>query len=244
VINEAAAQRFFAGEDPIGRRLLITPPHSDNRPTEIVGIVQSMRNRGLVLDPAPEIIGSVRQIPDRRQSQLYVVVRGRSGTATLLADVRGVIAGIDPEQPVYAVSTLASQYEAGVGGRRATATILNVFATLALGLACLGIYGVMSRTVSSRTREIGIRAALGAERGALRRMVVGDAMRPVVAGLVLGTAAILAGQKTLASWIYGVTPEPGALVLTCIVLLCVGLAASVIPALRASRIQPTEALRE
>jgi putative ABC transport system permease protein len=244
VINESAAQRFFPGEDPLGRRLLITPPHSDNRPTEIVGVVRAIRNRGLVLEPGPEIIGSVRQIPDRRQSQLYVVVRGQSGTATLLDGVRGVIAGIDPEQPVYGVSTLSAQYEAGIAGRRATATLLSIFAAFALGLACLGIYGVMSQTVSSRTREIGIRAALGAERGALRRMVIGDAMRPVAGGLLLGTAALVAGQKTLASWIYGVTLEAAPLVATCLVLVCIGLVASVIPALRASRIRPTEALRQ
>jgi putative ABC transport system permease protein len=243
VINEAAAARFFPGEDPLGRRLLITPPHADRRPTEIVGIVRDVRNRGLVLDPGPEIIGSVRQIPDRRQSQLYAVVRGRQGTATLLNDVRGAIAGIDPEQPVYAVSTLDAQYRAGVAARRSAATLLVLFAALALGLACLGIYGVMSRTVLSRTREIGIRAALGAERGSLRTMVIAEAMRPVVVGLVIGIAALLAGQKTLASWIYGVTPEPGTLVLTSAVLLAVGLVASAIPAWRASRIDPMEALR-
>ena len=243
VVNEAAAARFFPGEDALGRRLLIAPPHADRRPTEIVGVVRDVRNRGLVLEPGPEIIGSVRQIPDRRQSQLYAVVRGRQGTATLLSDVRSAIAGIDPEQPVYAVTTLEAQYRAGVASRRAAATLLSLFAALALGLACLGIYGVMSRAVLSRTREIGIRAALGAERRTLRTMVVADAIRPVLLGLVIGIVALVAGPKTLASWIYGVTPEAGTLAVTSAVLLAVGLVASAIPAWRASRIDPMEALR-
>lgn len=243
VIDEAAARRFFPDVDPIGQRLQIAPPHSDRRPTEIVGVVRTVRNRGLVLEPAPEIIGSVRQIPDRRQSQLYVVVRGRSGTTTLLDDLRGVIAGIDPEQPVYAVSTLEQQYHAGVAARRATVTLLSIFAVLALGLACLGIHGVMSRAVSSRTREIGLRAALGAERGALRRMVVVDALKPVVAGLVIGIVLIVVGRQSLASWIYGVTPEAAPLALTVVVLLAVALLATVVPAWRASRIDPMVALR-
>jgi putative ABC transport system permease protein len=244
VINEVAARQFFPGEDPIGRRLAIDPPHSDRRATEIVGIVRTIRNRGLVPEPAAEIIGSVRQIPLRRQSQLYLLVRGRSGTTTLLDDVRGVIAGIDPEQPVYAVSTLASQFDAGVASRRAAALLLQVFAALAVALASLGIYGVMARAVTSRTREIGLRAALGAERGALRRMVMADALTPVLGGLALGIAALVAGQGTLASWIYGVTPEPGALALSALALIAVAVVASAVPAWRASRIDPIEALRD
>jgi putative ABC transport system permease protein len=243
VINEAAVTRFFDGEDPIGRRLLIAPPHSDRRPTEIVGVIRDVRNRGLTVDAAPEIIASVRQIPDRRQSQLYLVVRGRDGVETLLADVRGVLAGLDAEQPVYAVSTIASLYESGVSARRAAAVLSAVFSIFSLGLAALGIYGVVSRTVHSRRREIGIRAALGAGRAALRRMVVLDAIRPVALGLVAGLALILAGHRVLANWLYGITPEPTALLATGSILLAVGLLASALPAWRASRIDPAEALR-
>jgi ABC-type antimicrobial peptide transport system permease subunit len=96
----------------------------------------------------------------------------------------------------------------------------------------------------SRTREIGIRAALGAERKALRRMVIADAMRPVLAGLALGTAALVGGQQTLASWVYGVTPEPAALAAAAVGLLGIGALASAVPAWRASRVDPTEALRQ
>lgn len=243
VLNEVAARQLFPGEDPIGRRIQIQPPHADRRPTEIVGIVRTVRNRGLIAPPAAEIIGSVRQIPDRRQSQLYLVVRGRFGTSTLLDDVRGVIAGIDPEQPVYAVSTLESRFAAGVASRRAAALLLWIFAALASALAGLGVYGVMARAVQSRTREIGIRAALGAERSALRRMVIADAMRPVLVGTALGTAALVGGQRTLASWVYGVTPEPAVLAIAAAGLFGIAVLASAPPAWRASRVDPTEALR-
>lgn len=243
VINEPAAERFFPGENPVGRQIRITPPHSDNTPITIVGVARTVRNRGLVLNPAPEIIGSVRQIPDRRQSQLYLVVRARQDTAPILGDVRGVVAGLDPEQPVYAVSTLASQYQSGVANRRATALLLSIFAALALALACLGVYGVMSRSVTVRTREIGIRAALGAQASALRRMIVIDALRPVFGGLLLGTFALVLGQQTLASWVYGVRPETAPIVLTASVLATAALLAAAVPAWRASRIDPLTALR-
>ena len=243
VINEEAAARFFGDTDPIGQRLRISPPHSDRTPTEIVGVVRSVRNRGLSLEPGPEIIASVRQIPDRRQSQLYLVARGRNGTGAILNDVRAVMRGIDPEQPVYAVSTLASQYEEGVAPRRAAAGLLGFFAALALALSALGIYGVVSHAVGTRTREIGVRAALGATRGTLARMVVADAMRPVGAGVVLGIALVLGGSKTLAAWIFGVQPEPVALALATALLVAVGIAASLLPARRASRIDPITALR-
>jgi putative ABC transport system permease protein len=243
VINEPAAQRFFPGENPVGRQVRITPPHSDGRPMAIVGVVRAVRNRGLVPDPAPEIIGSVRQIPDRRQSQLYLVVRARQDTAPLLGDVRGVIAGLDPEQPVYAVSTIASQYETGVAARRATALLLSIFAALALALACLGVYGVMSRSVAARTREIGIRAALGARAPVLGRMIVFDALRPVCSGLLFGALTLVLGRQVLASWVYGVRPEAAPIALTASALAAVALLAAALPAWRASRIDPLRALR-
>ena len=102
---------------------------------------------------------------------------------------------------------------------------------------------MVSRAVVSRTREIGIRAALGAERGTLRRMVIADAMRPVLLGLAIGLGALVIGQQTLASWIYVVTPEPATLAATSLLLLAMGLLASASPAWRASRIDPMEALR-
>jgi predicted permease len=244
VITEPAAAQLFPDEDALGKRLRIAAPHSDGTPTEIVGIVRATRNRGLILAPGAEIIASVRQIPDRRQSQLYLVVRGRAGTERILQDVQGIIRGIDPEQPVYAVTTMTSDYrQGGVAMRRAGAVMLAIFAALALGLAGLGIYGVVSHAVGARTREIGLRAALGATRGALARMVVGDAMLPVAAGAAIGLIAMTLGSNTLASWVFGAKPEPMLLVGVTAALMTIALPASMLPARRASRIDPLDALR-
>ena len=244
VITEPAAAQLFPNEDALGKRLRITAPHSDGTPTEIVGIVRATRNRGLIYGPGAEIIASVRQIPDRRQSQLYLVVRGRAGTDRILQDVQGIIRSIDPEQPVYAVSTMTSDYrQGGVAMRRAGAVMLAIFASLALGLAGLGIYGVVSHAVGARTREIGVRAALGASRGALARMVVRDAMRPVAAGAVIGVLALTLGSKTLAAWIFDATPDPIVLTGVTLVLLTIAVLASALPARRAARIDPVTAMR-
>jgi hypothetical protein len=237
VVNEAAVARFFADEDPLGRRIVVSPPHWDTRPAEIVGIVRSVRNRGLVPEPA------VRQIPARRQSQLYLVARGRTGTDGILDGVRSIVRELDPEQPVYAVSTLARQLQQGVLQRRAAAVLLAGFAALALVLASVGVYGVVSRAVLSRTREIGVRAALGAGRGALRRMIVADAVRPVVAGVLLGAALLYGGSRLVAAWVFGVRPELGPVLGAALVILAAGALASVAPAVRAGRIDPIEALR-
>ena len=116
-------------------------------------------------------------------------------------------------------------------------------AALALALSALGIYGVVSHAVSARTREIGVRAALGATRGHLARMVVADALRPVAAGVMLGLALVLGGSRILASWMFGIVPEPAALALTTLLLVAVGVAASLLPARRAAGVDPIAALR-
>jgi predicted permease len=243
VVNDAAAARFFGASDPIGRRLRVAPPHSDERPATIVGVVKSVRNRGLSVPPAPELIASVRQIPDRRQSQLYVVARGRAGTEGLLDEIRRAIRAVDPEQPVYAVSTIASQYRAGVGVRRAAAVLLGAFALLALGLAALGLFSVLSHTVASRTREMGVRGALGATRGRLILLVMTDALGAVAVGAAAGIGLLIAGARVLASQVFGIQPEAGPLAAAVSVLLVVAAMASLVPARRAARVDPVHALR-
>jgi predicted permease len=243
VINEAAARRFFAGDDPIGRRIRIVGPAFDDAWADIVGIVNDIRNRGLAVDPQPEIIASVRQIPERRQSQLYVVVRARQDVESVVRHVRRIISGLDPQQPIYAVSTVAQQLEGGVAPRRLAARVLTAFSVLALAIAGLGIYGVLSHAVGQRTREIGVRLALGARASQVRRMVVRQAMMPVALGIAAGTSALLLASRIVAAWVFGVEPSADALAFVSAVLAVVGLCASALPAWRASRLNPVLALR-
>jgi len=251
VINETAANRYWPNTDPIGQRIRIQGAASDGAPTEIVGVVADVRNLGLAAPPVPEMIGSVRQIPDRRRTQLYLVVRGRpdaergtpAGVLSLLPDVRSIVRGLDPEQPVYAISTIDQQFQGGVATRSAAAGLLAIFSVLALGLAALGIFGVLAHAVHTRSREIGLRIALGASKRRVLRLIVGQAMGPVAVGLATGFAALVAGQQAIGSWIYNVRPEPAPLVVVGLIVLAIALVASVVPAWRASRLSPSDALR-
>ena len=243
VINEATARRFFANEEALGRRIRIVGPAFDNAVAEIVGIVADVRNRGLAANPQPEIIASVRQIPERRQSQLYVVARARGDIDGVVRDIRQLVMRLDAQQPIYAVTTVDEQFEGGVAPRRLAGQVLVAFSLLALGIAGLGIYGVLSHSIGQRTREIGVRIALGAPAARVRRMVVRQAMMPVAAGIAAGLLALKLGEGIVASWVFGVSPAPPALAVVSAILGLVGLTASALPAWRASRLNPVAALR-
>ncbi len=242
VINQTLAQRYFPGEDPVGRRIRVLGAANDGMPADIVGVVADVRNAGLVGQVQPEMFASVRQIPDRRRTQVYLVVRTRGEATAILPDVRAIVRSIDPGQPMYAIGTVAEQYAAGVGTRRAAAGVLMVFSALALGLAALGIFGVLSHAVNARTREIGLRVALGADRASVTRLMLGQALRPVAAGLIAGVAVVFGAQQALAAWLYGTTPEALPLAGVAGVVLAVSLAASAWPIRRAARLSPLVAL--
>ncbi|MEZ5316862.1 MAG: ADOP family duplicated permease [Vicinamibacterales bacterium] len=243
VVNATLAARYFPGGDPVGQRVRVIGPANDGQWAEIVGVVDDVRNQGLAQDPQPEMIASVRQIPDRRRTQLYVVVRTRTDADRVVEDVRGLVRGLDPEQPIYAISTVADQFESGVAPRRAAADLLGAFCVLAAGLAGLGIFGVLTYAVHERAGEIALRVALGGSRPAIVALVLGQALRPLLAGLAAGALALVLGERFLARWIFGITPEPIVVALAALLLLAVGLAAGLRPAIRASRLSPVEALR-
>jgi len=242
VINETLARRYFADEDPVGKRVQVQGPANDGAWADIVGVVADVRNAGLVGQVQPEMFVSVRQIPDRRRTQVYFIVRTRGDVMAVLPEIRSIVKSIDPGQPMYAIGTIDESYEAGLSTRRVAAGMLSAFSLLALGLAGLGIYGVLSHAVSARTREIGLRFALGADGRSVMTLMLGQALRPVVIGLASGVAVVFGAQQYLSSWLYGTTPEAGPLVLVSGVVLVVSLAASAWPILRASRLSPMVAL--
>jgi len=153
------------------------------------------------------------------------------------------VSALDHQQPIYAVSTVDEQLEDGIAPRRLASRVLVAFSVLALGIAGLGIYGVLSHAVGERTREIGVRLALGAQARQVRRMVVVQAMVPVALGIALGMFALVLGSRVLGSWVFGVAPSAGALVGVGVLLATIGLFASALPAWRASRLNPVVAMR-
>jgi putative ABC transport system permease protein len=242
VINQTLATRYFADADPIGRRVQVMGAPSDGAWADVVGVVADVRNAGLVSPTQPEMFASVRQIPDRRRTQVYVVIRTRSEATAVLPDFQAIVKGIDPGQPMYAIGTLAGAYENGLATRRAAAGMLMVFSVLAVGLAGLGLFGVLSHAVNVRTREIGLRVALGAGRATVMRLLLWQALRPVLMGLTVGVGVSVGAQQALAGWLYGATPEALPLASVAAVVFLVSLAASAWPIHRASTLSPLVAL--
>ncbi len=243
VINEAAARRYFPDEDPIGKRIRVGPNPEEEAGNRIVGVVGGTRNRGLDRPPQPEIFALQSQIGGFR-NQLFLLVRTGGDPHELLPAIRAEVRGMDPDQPVYAVQTVEEAYAGISSDRRVATVVLGGFALFALLLAALGIYGVVSYAVSQRTQEIGVRIALGADGGSVRRFVVRQAMIPVIVGGAVGVGlALLAGQGLGALLFQVEGSDPATLAGVATILLSVALAASWLPARRASRLDPAEALR-
>jgi putative ABC transport system permease protein len=242
VVNEAAARRYFGDGSPIGRRLRLGGAGSDDPWFEVVGVVGDTRNRGLDAAPEPELFASTRQVPGG--NQFFLLARTSVPPLSILAGVREQVRAIDPEQPVYAIRTLDRAFADIAAARRVSTFMLTLFALFALALAGLGIYGVVAYAVSQRTREIGLRIALGAEHAAVRRLVVRQALVPVAIGAVVGLAGAIAGARLLSSLLFDIGPTDPA-TLAAVVALLVGIAwlASWLPARRAARLSPMNALR-
>jgi len=243
VINQAAARRYYADQDPVGKRLKLGGPDADEPWHEIIGVVGSTQNRGLERPAEPEIFGLHEQLGGN-QNQLFLLVRTEVEPRSLLPAVRAAVAEMDPDQPIYAIQTVDEAFASSMSSRRATTLFLTVFAVFALILAAVGIYAVVSFTVSERTQEIGLRVALGADGGRVRRLVVRQALLPVLIGAGVGlglTVPLGAGLQRLLFQISGTDP----LTLGTVAALLVGVAAvaSFVPAWRASRLDPVEALR-
>jgi putative ABC transport system permease protein len=242
VVNEEAVRRYFDGGDPIGRTLKVgSDPEAPWR--RVVGVVGSTRNLALDSEPFPEVFGLHEQVGGV-QNQLFLVLRTERAPESLVEPVRMAVREMDPDQPVYAVRTAEETLAAGVAPMRAVALFLTIFAGFALVLAAVGIYSVVSLTVSERTQEIGLRVALGADRGRVRRLVVRQALLPVGIGAVVGALAALAVAGTLQRILFEVTgTDPLTIATVFIVLVGVAALASWVPAFRAARLDPVEALR-
>jgi putative ABC transport system permease protein len=241
IVNDTFARRFFPGEEVIGKRII---PGETRTPVtrEIVGVVGSIRHEGLDVEPTPEYYIPYQQADI---DSMTVVARTSSANPTTIAmPLRDVIRSIDKEQPVYNIRPMTQLVSESVAQRRFNLVLLGGFAVLALVLAAIGIYGVMSYSVTQRTREIGVRMALGAQTGDVLKMILSHALGLTAVGLLLGVAGALALTRFLVTLLYEVKPtDVTTFAIVSIGLGAVALAACLIPARRATKVDPLVALR-
>jgi predicted permease len=241
IVNEETAKRYWPDEDPIGRRMKLGRAESANPWMTVVGVAASVRHFGLDDVARREIF---RPYSQAAWPVMTVVAKTATDPAGYAAAVRAALQGIDPDLPVARVSTMAAIERNSTGSRRFPMMLLAAFGTVALVLAVVGVYGVVSYAVSRRTREIGIRVALGARRGQVLRLVLLGAMRPVAAGLAIGAAGAVFAARLLGTLLYDVKPgDPAVLAGIVAVLAVAAMAASLLPGARATRVDPITVLK-
>ncbi len=241
VINEAFARQYFPGVDPVGRRISYT--EADEKPdwVTIIGVAGNEKQDSLAATPRPEVFDPLAQSPT---SAMTLVLQSAADPTALVGAARGAVESLDPALAVYSVETMAQVVGGSVSQDRFLTALVGLFASLALVLACVGLYGLVSFTVSARTQEIGVRMALGARRGLVLALVVGEGIRLVAVGLVLGLVVAAALTRGLASLLFEVTPtDPLTFAGVAALFIGVAVVAVAVPARRASRVDPLVALR-
>jgi ABC-type antimicrobial peptide transport system permease subunit len=241
IINESAAKQFFEGRNPLGLHVALDENYNPERAYEIVGIVKDAYYFSLRETPKPMLyVPTWRALWPSRS----VCIRTIRSAPELVETVRHLAAGLDPSVPVTDSRTLQDQVDANILEDRLIATLSGFFGMLALLLAGVGLYGVLSYTVTRRTREIGVRVALGARRSEVLTLILRDATLLVGIGVAIGIPAALAASKVIKSLLYGVgAQDPAAIAGGTIILLAVGALAGIVPALRATKVDPMVALR-
>jgi len=247
VINRAMAETYWRGEDPLGKRLRLgagragVGQRASKTWITIVGVIADARTESLANASVPQIYLSLYQ---ETPKELAIFLRGDLNASAMPEEVRAMVQSVDPELPVYGAQTLNDAVTASLEQRRFSMDIVAAFAVTALLLAALGIYGVISYIVSERTRDIGIRLALGAQRGKIMGMVLRQGLGLAMAGAALGLVGSVIVSHLMAGLLYGVMPtDPLTFVAVTLVLTGVALAACYIPARRAMRVDPIIALR-
>ena len=239
IIDETLAQHYFPNEDPLGKRV----EFQQGKPIwrEIVGVIGSVKHKGLDIDFKDQLIAPHAQVS---YSTMFLVVRTTHDPLALTSAVREAIRTVDREQPLYKVMSMEQLLAESLGQRKLSVILLGVFAAVAMVLAAVGLYGVISYSVTQRTNEIGIRLALGAEQRDIFKMVVGQGLTLTVLGIGFGLVGAFALTRVMESLLFGVTStDPAIFVIVPLTLTGVSLGACFVPARRATRVDPMIALR-
>jgi predicted permease len=237
IINHAFASKYFPNTDPVGRRIQVT----DSITAPIVGVVADVRESRLDRSSLPTVYWSFLQ---RLQNDMALVISTTVPPISITSEVRAAIHSVDANQPVYEVKTMDDVVAGAASSTRFSFWLLGTFAAIALALAAVGIYGVMSYVVTQRTREIGIRMALGAKQRAVTQLIVRHGMSLAIAGLIVGVIVALALTRVLASLLYGASAtDPATFAGVVLLLGIVALVASYVPARRAAAVNPVITLR-
>ena len=241
IISRSLTHRFFAGEDPIGERINAGPDPWFT----IVGIVGDVRQECLGAEPPPTIYVPYLQEPQPFVLQMMTyVVRTHSNSSTIVMALRSALQSVDKDQAVRDISTMEQAISESISQPRFQTLLLGIFSSLALVLASVGIYGVMSYSVAQRTHDIGVRMALGAKQRDVIRLVLGQGLKSAVLGVSAGLVASLALTRVLSNFLFGVTTtDPATFASVSLLLIVVALLACYIPARRAARVDPMVALR-
>jgi putative ABC transport system permease protein len=242
-VNEAAARTLFHGGDPIGRR--VAWARAEPRVwIRVVGVAGDVRGDGLDADDTPALYTPMAQEPRPWRTWMNVVVRSSVAPAALTESIKREVGRVDKDVPVTRVRAMNDLVQGSFADRHFTLALLGAFAGVAVVLAGVGIYGVMAYAVSRRTREIGLRMALGARAQDVMRLVLGQTMGVTLLGIAVGLGGALALRRIVASMLFGVGPgDPATLLLVALMLALVALAAGFVPARRAARVDPSIALR-
>ena len=240
IVSERTANALWPDGDPIGQHVKIGG--LDGPWLTIVGVVGDVRHKELAAPPEPQMYVPEAQTAD---SDLTVVMRADGDPTILAAEARRAVRAAASDVPVYQVAPLADLVEQSVGTRRFVMILLELFGAIAMVLTAVGLYGVLSYSVAERTREIGIRAALGASRGSIVRLVLGDGLAVVGAGLGIGIVAAAAATRYLRGGLYGVAPtDPATFTAVLALIVVVATIAQAVPVVRATRVDPVVALKE
>jgi len=239
ILNEAAVRRFWPNEDPVGKRFRF---FGENYIVQVVGVARDAKYNTLGEDPLPYLYMPVIQNPSPAMTLFF---RSAGDSRAALSSVRSQVQALDRNLPLTNVWPIGEVISQGLWAAKFSAGLLGIFAAMAVLLAAIGVYGVVAYSVGQRVREIGIRMALGAQRGEILSMVVGQSAKTLGIGLVLGVVTAFIAARLITNLLYGVSAAaPVPFVLLPLLLTLIGLLATYIPARRAMRVDPMRALRE